>query len=250
MHVRYDILYRIIKTIFIALITANIFSVCCCFIFYLTDTMKKQKCKHIESNHAKNEGEDGLNEQTEEFCANLDSNQAPMIEQLTDYVTQMVDKMNLTFSVSMDDLLHLKNENERLKKENSFLKRKRNKDGFSWNRTIDRTGTFDRNTIDRDQRDDDNGNKSADYDEMEKLRKENEELHELTKKLRENVGLLTNRISILHPKVKFLEMELEKYRDANMCNIDHYQDGIYDDDIYEAPHIYGGSRGTEHGMKT
>ena len=54
--------------------------------------------------------------------------------------------------------------------------------------------------------------------------------------------LLTNRISILHPKVKFLEMELEKYKDGNMFNIDQYQDGIYDDDIYEALTLWRKSR--------
>ena len=151
--------------------------------FYFNRSSEETECKHVQ-----NEGDDGLNKQTEEFCAfldHIDSNQAPIIEKLTDYVTQMVDKMNLTFSVSMDNLLRLKNENDRLKKENSFLKRKTDKDGFSRYRTSDTTDTFDRNTIDRDERDNDNVDESGDYDEMEKLRKENEELHELTKKLKE-----------------------------------------------------------------
>lgn len=171
----------------------------------------------------------------EEFCAkldHLDSNQAPMIQELTDYVTQMVDKMNLTFSVSMENLVHLKHENERLKKENSFLKSNKSNDGFS--RNLNERNSFD---IEINTDRDDNENEDGDIydDEMEKLRKENESLVELTQKLKKNVSLLTNRISILHPKVQFLEMELEKYKDLNMTQ---YQDGFHDVDIYDVPHIY------------
>jgi len=232
------------------------------------NTAKKQKLsksKHIESqsktilikndndeqNENENENESKVingmkqNVKTEEICAaldHLDSNQAPIIQELTDYVTQMVDKMNLTFSVSMENMVHLKNQNDKLKKENLFLKSKRNKDGFPRNRgQRDRNDSFHINVNDNDERENEDGD--IYHDEMEKLRKENESLNEMTQKLKKNVGLLTNRISVLHPKVQFLEMELEKYKDGNMrnmtdiSNFDQYQDGIDDVDIYEAPHV-------------